>query len=73
MLALVLSNFMANALALFSKVTSFLNLLYNIIGYILMPLLLMQAKLKEVKFDLRPIPAMYDGISFLLYMVRWQL
>ena len=73
MLALVFSNFMANALALFSKVTSFLNLLCNIIGYILMSLLLMQAKLKEVKFDLGPIPAMYDDISFLLYMFRWQL
>ena len=73
MLSLVLSNFIANALALFSKGTSFLNLLCKIIGYILMSLLLMQAKLKEVKFDLGPIPAMYDGISFLLYMFRWQL
>ena len=73
MLSLVLSNFMANALALFSEVTSFLNLLCNIIGYILMSLLLMQAQLKEVKFDVGPIPAMYDSISFLLCMFRWQL
>ena len=71
MLALVISNFMANALALFckfSKVTSFLYLLCNLTGCILMSLLLkfthMQAEVMKVMFDIGPIPAMYDGVTF---------
>ena len=33
----------------------------------------MQAEVMKVMFDLGPIPAMYDGVSFLLYIFGWQV
>ena len=33
----------------------------------------MQAEVMKVMSDLGPIPAMYDGVSFLLYIFRWQV
>ena len=80
MLSLVISNFVATLLTLFckfSKVTSFLYLLFNLVDCVLMSLLLkcthMQAEVMKVMFDLGPIPAMYNGVSFLLYIFRWQV
>ena len=80
MLSLVISNFVATSLTLvckFSTVTGFLYLLFNLADCILKSLLLklthMQAEVMKVMFALGPIPAMYDGVSFLLYIFRWQV